>query len=71
MVCDVDFLVAERLPEAGRVGARVVTERIARIIAPARVHDNACSIPAIVRIMLAKLPSNNTGFDANWVSDLL
>lgn len=47
------------------VGASVAIERIARIVAPAIVQETTWSIPAIARIMLAKLPSIIIGLEAN------
>lgn len=66
--CPVLFLFIVRpvaVPEVGLlVGARVVIERIARIVAPAIVQERTWRIPATVTIMLAKLPSSIAGLDA-------
>ena len=45
-------------------GARVVIERMARIVAPAMVQDRAWKIPAIVSMMLTRFPSSKTGLEA-------
>ena len=46
----------------------MVIESIARIAAPAIVHDTACRIPAMVSTMLAMLPSSITGLEAKGSS---
>lgn len=46
------------------VGASVAIDRIARIVAPAIVQETTWSIPAMARIMLAKLPNIIIGLEA-------